>query len=344
MDRYYETKPLPSAFIWRRLQSLMGLWLVLFLIEHLLTNSQAALPVGDDGIGFIRAVNFLKSLPYFHAVEIGLLGIPFFIHIVWGIKYLFTSQQNAYGNSGKAPNLPHYPRNHAYTWQRITSWLLIIGIAGHVAQMRFINYPDEVKNGIDSHYMIRLNADEGIYTLADRLGVNLYDAKQVQKKKEALLNPKTQADGMAASFKGSVNSLTSYFSGKGSVKIDDDIIQKNLHVQQMQENQEWAKAFDNWPLEEKQLVAVTPDFGTAELLIVRETFKDPLMIFLYSLLVLAATYHAFNGLWTACITWGVTLTERSQRNMRKFSVFLTVLIGFLGLAAIWGTAFINLSS
>lgn len=39
----YPAPPLPSAFIWRRAHSLTGLWLVLFLIEHLLTNSQAAL-------------------------------------------------------------------------------------------------------------------------------------------------------------------------------------------------------------------------------------------------------------------------------------------------------------
>ena len=47
------TAVIPRAFIWRRLHSLMGLWLVLFLGEHLLTNSQAALWLGDNGKGFV---------------------------------------------------------------------------------------------------------------------------------------------------------------------------------------------------------------------------------------------------------------------------------------------------
>ena len=61
----YLAPPIPKEFIRRRAHSLMGLWLVLFLIEHLFTNSQAALLIGDNGSGFVKAVNALKSLPYF---------------------------------------------------------------------------------------------------------------------------------------------------------------------------------------------------------------------------------------------------------------------------------------
>ncbi len=46
-------------FIGRRVHSLMGLWLVVFLTEHLIVNSQAALWIGDDGHGFVLLVNFL---------------------------------------------------------------------------------------------------------------------------------------------------------------------------------------------------------------------------------------------------------------------------------------------
>src|SRR5258708_7890118 len=137
----YPAHPLPSAFIWRRLQSFMGLWLVLFLIEHLFTNSQAALFFGDDGNGFVRAVNALKNLPYLSVIEVTLIGVPFLVHGGWGIYYLFTSKSNSWGNDGTRPYLPEYPRNHAYTWQRITSWILLIGIIAHVVDMRFIHYP-----------------------------------------------------------------------------------------------------------------------------------------------------------------------------------------------------------
>ena len=50
---------LPKEFILSRLHSLTGLLIVIFLFEHLLTNSQAALLIGDDGAGFVRMVNFI---------------------------------------------------------------------------------------------------------------------------------------------------------------------------------------------------------------------------------------------------------------------------------------------
>src|ERR1700719_477349 len=86
----YRAPLIPQAFIWRRAHSLTGLWLVLFLIEHLIVNSQAALFVGDNGNGFVNAVNSIKDLPYLPVIEIFLLGVPFLIHGLWGIKYLLT--------------------------------------------------------------------------------------------------------------------------------------------------------------------------------------------------------------------------------------------------------------
>src|SRR5476649_2758897 len=98
----------PSAFIWRRLHSLMGLWLVLFLFEHLLTNSQAALLLGDNAKGFVELVNALHNLPYLQAIEIFLLGVPIAIHAVLGIKYLFTSKMNAHKTDGSKPDMRQY--------------------------------------------------------------------------------------------------------------------------------------------------------------------------------------------------------------------------------------------
>ena len=68
----------------------------------------------------------------------------------------------------------------------------------------------------------------------------------------------------------------------------------------------------------------------------------PIMIVLYTLFVFVACYHAFNGLWTFLIKWGITLNQRSQRWMLKISTALMILIGLLGLSAIWLTFWINL--
>lgn len=314
----YPAPPIPSAFIWRRAHSLTGLWLVLFLIEHLLTNSQAALLIGDDGKGFVNAVNFLKNLPYLPVIEMVLLGIPFLIHGIWGIRYLLTAQYNSFSTDGTTPALPQYKRNQAYTWQRITSWMLLVGIVAHVIHMRFLEYPTSAPLNGKEYYMSRIEVDNGLYPLSKRLGFDIYTEEKIQERKQKistalpiLINEENEPEELIA-------------------------------AQQQREEQGWIAAAEKWSLNENQVIAVSPSFGVAELLLVRDSFKSPTMILLYTGLVLATCFHAFNGLWTCMITWGITLTARSQMLMRSFAVSLMILVAFLGLASIWGTYWINL--
>jgi succinate dehydrogenase / fumarate reductase cytochrome b subunit len=271
------SRALPNAFIWRRLHSFTGFFLVLFLIEHLLTNSQAALFFGDDGSGFISAVNSIHSLPYLEVIELFLIGAPLLIHMVWGIQYLRTSKINSYKSDGSTPSLGEYPRNRAYSWQRITSWILLIGIIAHVVQMRFVEYPVTSGRGESKTYMVKVSMDAGLPAVADRLNVQLSHA-----------------------------------------------------------------AADKQPLPENQVIAVAHSFGTASLLVVRDTFKSPGIAVLYTILVLAASFHAFNGLWTFLISWGIILTARAQQLAKRATTVLMILIAFCGLIAIWGTYWINL--
>lgn len=305
---------IPQPFFWKRLHSIAGFGLVLYLMEHLFVNSQAALMIGDDGVGFIRAVNAIQDLPYLKVLELAVLGIPFFIHIVWGIKYLQTSKMNSFGDTGRTPYLPEYGRNRAYTWQRITSWILIFAVIAHVVHMRFMEYPIKTQEGIDRYFMVKVDEDPGIHTLSERLGVKLYDSQEIAKMKEQLPGfPKKM-----------------------------DTPKEKIEAQHVMEKQQFVAGLEAKPLKEGQMIAVAKNFGTAELFMLRETFKMPIMIFLYSLFVIAACFHAFNGLWTFMITWGVTLTQRSQRLMLKFSTFLMFLVAFLGLVTAFGTYWINL--
>lgn len=308
----------PQAFVWRRLHSLAGLWLVLFVIYHLFTNSQAALLFGHDGAAFIHSVNAIHDTPFLPVAEIALLGFPILIHTIWGIKYLMTAKYNSFGRTGHTPYLPEYPRNHAYTWQRITSWLLIVGIIAHVVHMRFIEYPASASKGQNHFYMVRVTEDEGLYTLAARLGVQLYTPQEVQALKEK---------------------APSSIREKGSLSSKE-----LLEDQRIQQDQGWLHALEKRPLKEGELMAVSANFGTAELLMVRDTFKIPYMLVLYTLLVLTTCFHAFNGLWTFMISWGITLTQRAQNWMRVLSTALMVGVAGLGLAAIWFTYWINLKS
>jgi succinate dehydrogenase / fumarate reductase cytochrome b subunit len=318
MSYSYQAPPIPKAFIWRRAHSFTGLWLVIFLIEHLFTNSQAALFIGDDGSGFVSAVNSLKNLPYLSVIEIFLLGVPFLIHGIWGVRYLFTAKYNSFATDGANPALPHYPRNHAYTWQRITSWILLFGILAHVIHMRFLEYPASARLSPHHFYMVRLRDDTGLYTLAERLGVEIYTLQRIQEVKQQI-------------------------ESKPLIEVNNQTPEELVADQKSREQYAWLEALQQRPLNDNQVIAVSQSFGIAELLMVRETFKNPTMILLYSGLVLAACFHAFNGLWTFMISWGITLTAASQRLMRRLATGLMILISFLGLAAIWGTYWFNLT-
>jgi succinate dehydrogenase / fumarate reductase, cytochrome b subunit len=291
---------LPRAFIWRRVHSLTGLWVVLFLMEHLLVNSQAALWLGENGKGFVNMVNGIHNLPYLQVIEIFLLGVPLALHLFWGIKYLFTSRANSYSSDGSKPSLPEYGRNRAYTWQRITSWILVVGLIGHVAKFRFLDYPITVHVGGSSSYFVSVSKDRGLPDIARRLGVTLFDQKAVEREIKRL---KTTRD---------------------------------------QEEISWIEGLRKRPLSREEVIVEAHDFGTASLFSVRDTFKSPIYVALYTLFVLAACFHAFNGFWTFLISWGIVLRMSAQKSSVKLAITLMTLVAFLGLISVWGTYWLNL--
>lgn len=279
-----------STFIWRRVHSLMGFWLVIYLIEHLITNSQATLWIGDDGVGFVRLVNILESLPYLQVIEWLLIGIPLLVHGIWGVKRALSARFNAYNFGGDKPSLP-YSRNQAYTWQRLSSWILLFGIIFHVIDMRLLNQPRKVLIDNEIRYFNVIGFDEGLTTLAPRLHTTLYFPEQI-----AELTSETK----------------------------------------------WVQQLKSFQLGAGEVVAQSVNPGTAMLLMVRNEFKSPFLSVLYTIFVLAASFHAFNGFWTFLITWGAILSYRSQKGMLPISAFGVLLLSFLGLAAIWGSYWINL--
>lgn len=316
-------KPLPTAFIHRRLHSLTGVFIVLFLFEHLLTNSEAALWIGEDGKGFIRMVQFIHSLPYLNVIEVMLLGVPIVYHAILGVSILFSSKQNSWGGKGESPLL-QYGRNKAYTWQRITSWILLVFIVVHVVEMRFLHYPTSAAAAVGQkkHYMVKVSMDEGLITVAERLGVSLYGADEVK-------NAQNEANLR--------NTMMRQKMERGSDRIAE---LKEKQRQRLQ--QEWIQALTAHTLAAGQVVAVADGVGTAILLTVRDTFKSLPLCLAYSAFVLAAAFHAANGLWTALITWGISITQRAQDALLKFTHGVMLLLAFLGLVSIWGTYWLNL--
>jgi succinate dehydrogenase / fumarate reductase cytochrome b subunit len=58
---------------------------------------------------------------------------------------------------------------------------------------------------------------------------------------------------------------------------------------------------------------------------------DPVSFVIFLVGVLASVFHFTNGLWTFCVTWGITVGQRAQRAARAVSLVL--------FAAMYGTAF-----
>lgn len=334
------TLSIPYAFVWRRLHSLMGLWLVLFLIEHLLVNSQAALWLGENGRGFVDMVNGIHNLPFLQAIEMFLLGVPILIHAVLGIKYLFTSKHNYHRSDGSAPMM-RTNRNRAYSWQRITSWILLIGLIGHVAKFRFIDYPDQVQMGGKTSYLVSISMDNGLYTLADRLDVTLYNAQAVDQL-AASLEKRTSEEALLAIAETMQQQDYDYAQGPVAQEYNSQKAILLGSAQQYQNDRRFVSALQKYPLATGEVIAVANDFGTASLLGVRDTFKSPIYAGLYTLFVLAACFHAFNGFWTFLITWGWILKMSAQRAWTTVVVVVMLAIIFLGLASIWGTYWLNL--
>lgn len=266
---------LPLPFLLRRAHSLLGVWLVVFLTEHLWINAHMVLLPFDQGAHFVKLVNKIHALPFLPVIEITFLGIPFLLHLWWGLFYLRTGLSNARRGKGNTPSLPQYRRNRAYMWQRYTAWFLVVGLIAHVAEMRFLDYPTKFQEEGVSRYLLKLQKDPGLPALAAALQVSLYDTPP-----------------------------------------------PSLPVAELSEGEVWG---------------VAPHAGEAFVLLVRQTFQNSFVVLLYSLFVVAAVYHACNGLWTASLTWGLCVTTRAQSRMRLFTSFLMAGLLLLGLGATWGT-------
>ena len=320
----YVNAPIPkhvqSAFLVKRLHSIAGLFFILFLIEHLLTNSEATYFIGEDGSSFIHSVNFLQSLPYLQGIEILALGVPIGIHILLGIVSLFSTLYNSFPSDGSTPSLPKYPRNIAFTFQRITALFLVIGVIAHVSSMRFINKPQKIE--MSDQFYLNVSPDQGLLSVAPRLDVTILTLES----KDLLLHR----------LQKKMNFLKRSVSSNLPEPIQE---KKNFDANRVEAKISFLK---NQQPSDVSWTAIAPDFGTACLLLVRDTFKSWYLCILYTVFVLMASFHAGNGLWTSAITWGIAQNEQGRRLVRSFSLFFIALFCFWGLSSIFGTYWINL--
>ena len=67
-----------------------------------------------------------------------------------------------------------------------------------------------------------------------------------------------------------------------------------------------------------------------------EGLHEPITFAVYTLGILGTTYHLANGLWTFCITWGFSVSRRSQKWLTLASLVLFGLLFLVGMNCILG--------
>lgn len=323
-------RSVPRAFVWRRLHSLTGLWFLIFLLEHMFTNSQAAIFFGASIPWFVNSVNFLHSIPYLPVVELVLLGVPIALHAVWGVWYMLTAKSNARGRGGKAPHLK-YERNKAYSMQRITAWIILFGIVLHVAQMRFIMYPVKKQMTGYSESFGRYDVDANLYKVATQLGVSVYGASAINEEKQKLSSLKNKMS--------LVDKRREELFGKEEYDKEKEEIYQNIAA--FQDQEKLVAGLTHFELAKDQVIIASKKSADLILLNVRQAFQSVWMCALYTVFVLAAVIHGCNGFWTFCITWGLLLSRKSQNSWVHFSYGLAFVLVALGMLSIWGSYFFN---
>mgnify|MGYP001159191771 CR=1 FL=1 len=70
-----------------------------------------------------------------------------------------------------------------------------------------------------------------------------------------------------------------------------------------------------------------------------DILSSPFMLIFYIVGVVAATFHLSNGLWSFAVSWGITVTPRSQQITTYVTVVIFFVLTFIGIRAL--LAFIN---
>jgi succinate dehydrogenase / fumarate reductase cytochrome b subunit len=68
----------------------------------------------------------------------------------------------------------------------------------------------------------------------------------------------------------------------------------------------------------------------------QQLLSEPLILLLYIIGLLFSVFHLGNGLWTMAISWGVTVTPRSQQISFYLFMGLSLLLAAMGIHGLWG--------
>lgn len=65
-----------------------------------------------------------------------------------------------------------------------------------------------------------------------------------------------------------------------------------------------------------------------------EIISNPVYLVFYIIGIVSAVYHFTNGIWTFLITWGITVSPKSQKIFQYVSIAAFLVLSFIGVRAI----------
>lgn len=66
-----------------------------------------------------------------------------------------------------------------------------------------------------------------------------------------------------------------------------------------------------------------------------DIFSNPFMIAFYIIGILSAIFHFANGLWSFAVSWGLTVSPKSQKIMTYVTLIIFVLLSYIGISAVF---------
>ncbi|NIK11128.1 succinate dehydrogenase cytochrome b558 subunit [Alkalibacillus almallahensis] len=70
-----------------------------------------------------------------------------------------------------------------------------------------------------------------------------------------------------------------------------------------------------------------------------DILSSPFMFWFYIIGVISAVFHFANGLWSFCVTWGLTVTPKSQKFVTYVTLGVFVIFTYMGIASLISFAF-----
>ena len=186
------------------------------------------------------------------------------------------------------------------------------------------------------YYYSRYDIDKSLYSLSDKLGVQLYNQEAIVKEKDKMV----QLEYRVAIVKNRLQEMQQPDAVKDENYYNElDRIYHSIHSYDAQRSH--VQGLVSRVIQKGQVIGVSDSAGNLVLLGVREAFKSLFMCVLYAIFVLAAIFHGLNGLWTFLVTWGIIISRRSQKAAVLFSIGLMFVLFCLGMVSIWGTYLFN---